>query len=87
MTTEPERPEPGSRLRWTAGAIALLVIGLVILIPSGLCTSIALVAFATTGSNMAERLHAVLSVLSIGGPFILVGFVLFWLGLRARKWK
>ena len=35
--TQPEQPP---RRHWTAGAVALVVIGLLILVPSGLCTAV-----------------------------------------------
>jgi hypothetical protein len=36
--SQPDDKQP--QAHWTAGSVALIVIGLVILIPSGLCTTV-----------------------------------------------
>ena len=83
-------PEPSPRGRWTGSAIALVVIGLLILIPSGLCTATmgGLFLFSKFSADSANAdLSDLLSVLIVGGPFILVGLFLLRAGLRARKPK
>lgn len=86
--SSPETPKP--RLRWTANAIALLVIGLLILIPSGLCTAgfgiMALVDFLNYPEN-SDGASFVAEAVIVGGPFILVGAALVYGALRARKPK
>ena len=84
---DPPRTPAGS----VAGAIAMVVIGLVIFIPSGLCTSVlgggALVQmFIRPGSS--EGIAVLTMALATGGPFVGGGFALIWYGvkrLRGRK--
>jgi hypothetical protein len=83
-------PEPVKRN--VAGGVALLIVGLVILIPSGLCTGILvggaiLRLFTHPGLGMLS-LPGISGVLAFGGPFIAGGAVLVWQGikrLRGRK--
>ena len=78
---------PAAKPRRTAAAIALIVIGLLFLVPSGLCTgffgamAVLGVIYEPQNSGMSE----ILPVLMVGGPFILIGALLLRLGLRARK--
>jgi len=83
-------PEPVKRN--IAGAIALLVIGLVILIPSGLCTGVmagvGIWSMFTQPGPGAAAMSGTTAVLTFGGPFIAGGAVLVWQGikrLRGRK--
>lgn len=91
MTKSDQTPRP----HWTAGSVALIVIGLMILIPSGLCTTMmgigyivdmfayqrgSLVTILAGGLPSALILPAV-----IGGPFIALGAFLIHLGWRRRK--
>jgi hypothetical protein len=87
-------PEP-QRTEWTGGACALVVIGLLILVPSGLCTGslgIMAIAEALFPSKFGivsggGTLNDLFPVLIIGGPFIIGGIFLIRLGLRSRKSK
>jgi hypothetical protein len=68
-----------------AGTIALLVIGLLIFIPSGLCTGI--FAFEPITQiilhpSRSASLGDVSLVLMIGGPFVLLGGFLIGWGIR-----
>lgn len=63
----------------TLVAVALIVIGLLILVPSGLCTTLGLLLSLPTGGADAVGI-----VLGVGGPFIAVGGLLFWLGRRMK---
>jgi hypothetical protein len=75
----PARP----RKRWTFGAVALVALGLLILVPSGLCTGIGgLVAFGEGGEGLRVILPM---VLMFGVPAILLGWLFVWLGLRQRR--
>lgn len=56
---------------------ALLVIGLLLLVPSGLCTGLMIVMSLSEG-----EVGMVLTALIVGGPFLAVGGLLFWV---ARK--
>jgi hypothetical protein len=87
--TNPE-PSQGAR-HWTGAAIALFVVGLLILVPSGLCSGLFLVGMLYStlaeGGNFYEGLSVFGSVFLFGGPFIAVGLVLTVLGLRMRSRK
>jgi hypothetical protein len=78
-------PEP--ERRGGCAAIALIVVGLLILIPSGLCTAY-LTVFTLLGA-MSQRGSPVIGdagmVLAIGGPVVAVGGVLTWLGFRMMR--
>jgi hypothetical protein len=77
-------PEPERGGRGFA-AIALIVLGLLILIPSGLCTG-AVAIWAIALSGHASNVTGVVGMaLTIGGPFVAVGGVLTWLGFRMRR--
>jgi hypothetical protein len=90
--SEPEvrperRPEPQPPRRGCA-ATALIVVGLLILIPSGLCTgfmTIGPLVAAIFGSKQYASTDMVQIALMIGGPFVLVGGVLTWIGFAMRR--
>ena len=78
-------PEPPPRRRGAA-AIALIVVGLLILIPSGLCTSaFVIMGLVTMFSEPGDSTSSFMEALVFGGPFILVGAALLALGLRGRR--
>ena len=75
-------------MRWTAGGIALLVLGLLILIPSGLCTaSLGIAAFmiflglvyVVPGGGFAWE------VLLMGGIATAIGAGLVYAALKLRR--
>lgn len=75
-----------------AGGIAMLVLGLVIFIPSGLCTGIfafgPLIASILHPTRYAASLQMLPLALLIGGPFVLVGGALVVTGfnlIRKRR--
>jgi hypothetical protein len=69
--------------RWTGISIALFVIGLLIVVPSGLCTALGLVfALSPYGLTDVSMLGLVLTV---GGIPLALGAVLVWAGLKARR--
>jgi protein-S-isoprenylcysteine O-methyltransferase Ste14 len=75
-----------------AGAVALIVIGLLILIPSGLCTGSVVITplvSAIQHPSFAAGMFGTLPLaLLFGGPFIWFGGTLIWMGitrLRARR--
>ena len=77
-------PEPVKRN--VAGGIALLVIGLVILIPSGLCTGVMagaaiFSAFSRGGANIGLLMPALI----FGGPFVAGGGALVWQGIKRLR--
>jgi len=82
--SQPEPQARKNRPRWTAVSLGLFVLGLLILVPSGLCTAV------LGGSIIAEGLpHGDLSgipiVLIYGGVPIAMGAVLVWGALKARR--
>jgi uncharacterized membrane protein HdeD (DUF308 family) len=88
---EPEvRPERSpERRRAGCGAIALIVIGLLILVPSGLCTGFMtiypIVMTLHSRSWPGDTGNFVALALMVGIPFIVAGCVLIGLGLRLRR--
>lgn len=83
-------PQPDQRPS-LAGGIALVVLGLVILVPSGLCTSV----FAF-GPIIEAMLHPqryaynssspdLILAFIFGGPFILLGGAMLYFGIRRLR--
>jgi hypothetical protein len=87
---EPATPAtpPGPRRR-RAGSIALICIGLLILVPSGLCTAFlgiaTLIDMTGTGEAAAYAAGIIWAVLLVGGPPIVIGALLLWWGLRRDR--
>lgn len=79
-TPAPEKP------RHVASGIAFLFIGLVFLVPSGLCTGLfgggALIDALTHPENGGEALGILFMALLFGGPFVALGGFLVWQGIR-----
>lgn len=82
--SEPQTPPLGKRPPWTGAALALFVIGLLILIPSGLCTGIFGLIALSQGLG-ADMVGFLLEALVFGGPFILVGGGLVYAAYQLRK--
>jgi len=82
-------PPPPGRTHWGAGAIALLVIGLLILIPSGLCTGIlgigAIVTSFINPNAAGGALASLPMILFVGGIPAAIGGFLVFAGFRMRK--
>ena len=73
---------PHTEPKWTGFASALFAIGLLILIPSGLCTSIfglGALYDAVTGSG-SDALEFLVEALVVGLPFIAIGVGLVMAG-------
>ena len=70
-----------------AVTIALLVIGLLILIPSGLCTGFftlsPIVRAIIDRSSVSNDIFGL--ALAIGGPFILLGGFMVWRGVKRLR--
>ena len=76
--------ESSTKPHWTVASVALFVIGLLILVPSGLCTAVGLVYGI---ASLAVGDFSLLSmVLTIGGvPVALgIGLVVISLGMRRK---
>jgi hypothetical protein len=82
-------PDPAPiRKHGVAGAIAMVVIGLLIFIPSGLCTGVIGVgALVETILHPArgEGFAAFVMVLTTGAPFVAAGFALIWFGVKRLR--
>ena len=73
-------PTQQGPLRWTFISVALFVLGLLIIIPSGLCTAfLGVFMFAEADSS------GILLLLMFGGIPMAAGAVLMWAGLKARS--
>jgi hypothetical protein len=68
-------PPPQKEPSWPGASLALFILGLCILVPSGLCTAIAIVAYPL----------GVLFFLMFGGIPMAMGGALIWGALRARR--
>ena len=72
--------------RNVAGGIALLVLGLVILVPSGLCTGImAIGAIVSMIRYPASGMSLLPTALIFGGPFVAGGGALVWEGVKRLR--
>lgn len=80
----PDPQTQTARPRWTFISVALFILGLLILVPSGLCT----VAFGgmmlVEPGSSGEFLSIGLMVLMLGVAPMAVGALLMWAGLKAR---
>jgi hypothetical protein len=73
-------------MKWPALALAVFVIGLLILIPSGLCTGIfGIMAIVGSFRSPEDAIGLMVEALAFGGPFIAVGVGLVTLGRRMRE--
>jgi hypothetical protein len=84
------QPDPSPKRQYsTAGTAALLIIGLLFLIPSGLCTGVfgggALLDAFTSPHNASDALSMLLIALLFGGPFIAVGGVMVWIAVKRLR--
>lgn len=84
------QPGPSPKRQYSAaGTAALLIIGLLFLIPSGLCTGIfgggALLDAFTSPHNISDALSMLLMALLFGGPFITVGGVMVLIGIKRLR--
>ena len=85
------QPEPSDseqpKRRWNWVSMALFVIGLLILVPSGLCTTLGLL-FALSGPvtrDLPPTRDQVEFVLLFGALPISLGALLVWFALAARE--
>jgi hypothetical protein len=84
------QPDPSPKRQYNAaGTAALLVIGLLFLVPSGICTGIfgggALMDAFTSPHNASDSLSMIFAAILFGGPFITVGGVMVWLAVRRLR--
>jgi hypothetical protein len=84
------QPDPGVKRRYSAaGTAALLIIGLLFLIPSGLCTGIlgggALLDAFVHPENSGDSVSMIVMVAIVGGPFVAIGAALVWFGVKRMR--
>lgn len=88
-----ERPERKAPEQSLAGAIAMIVLGLLIFVPSGLCTgAFTLVPLIDLLANPGQQDGAWAGIwiiaLIVGGPFVFLGGYLLRIGLRSYgEWR
>ena len=83
--SQPGPQTPTSTRRWTFISIALFVLGLLILVPSGLCTVLfGGMILVEPGGSPGELLSIGLMVLMFGVVPMAAGALLVWAGLKAR---
>jgi hypothetical protein len=71
-----------------AGTIVLLVLGLLVLVPSGLCTGYFGIAGAAAMFEPRDAGYGVLflaGALILGGPFVAAGIAMLWIGVRRMR--
>ena len=82
-------PEPSKPAHNLAVTIAMLAIGLVILVPSGLCTGTmgisAISGMAFDKADIGSALSLLLLALVVGGPFVIAGGALVWIAIRRLR--
>lgn len=84
------QPDPPAKPKYSAaGTAALMIIGLLFLVPSGLCTGIlgggaAIDAFVHP-ENIGDSASMMLTVAIVGGPFVVFGAMLVWFGVRRMR--
>ena len=70
-----EGPPQQKKPSWPGASLALFILGLCMLVPSGLCTAIAIVVYPL----------GILVFLLLGGIPMAMGGALIWGALRARR--
>jgi hypothetical protein len=84
------QPDPSAKPKYSAaGTAALVIIGLLFLVPSGLCTGIlgggAVIDAFVHPENIGDSASMILTVAIVGGPFVVFGAVLVWLGVKRTR--
>ena len=84
------QPDPSAKPKYSAGGTAaLMIIGLLFLIPSGLCTGIfgggAVIEAIVHPENLSDSVSMIGAALVFGGPFVAIGGVLVWLGVKRMR--
>jgi hypothetical protein len=79
-----DRPSQRERPRWTFISVALFVVGLLILVPSGLCTALIGLPFAFSSLGGADSQMATM-ILIFGVVPMALGAALVYAGLQSRR--
>ena len=71
------------------GTIVLLVLGLLVLVPSGLCTGFCgIIGLSGLGGSAEAQGYAYMflgGALILGMPFVIAGGAMLWIGIR--RWR
>lgn len=83
-------PDPApQRHHSTAGIVALIVIGLLLLIPSGLCTAVlgggAIWETLTDTQNASDLPNTIPMLVIVAGPFLVGGAAMLIVGIRRAR--
>jgi hypothetical protein len=83
------REEPPRQHFSAAGTAALFVIGLLVLVPSGLCTGIlgggAILSMLTEPKDAGSSVGMLAMALVVGGPFVIGGGVMVWRAIARMR--
>jgi hypothetical protein len=84
------QPDPTTKPKYSAaGTAALMIIGLLFLVPSGLCTGIlgggAIIDAFVHPQNIGDSASMMVTVAIVGGPFVAFGAVLVWFGVKRMR--
>jgi hypothetical protein len=84
------QPDPTTKPKYSAaGTAALMIIGLLFLVPSGLCTGIlgggAIIDAFFHPQNIGDSASMMVTVAIVGGPFVAFGAVLVWFGVKRMR--
>jgi hypothetical protein len=80
---DPTETPKNSRLHWTVASVALLVIGLLIVVPSGLCTALGLTYVIST--QRGGDVSMAMMIVTMGGIPLAFGTALIFIGLKVRR--
>ena len=84
LREEPPRPQFN-----VVGTVALLVVGLLILVPSGLCTGIvgggAILTMVTDLKDASGAVGILAMALIVGGPFVVGGGAMVWRAITRMR--
>jgi hypothetical protein len=84
------QPDPSAKPKYSAaGTAALMIIGLLFLVPSGLCTGIfgggAVIDAFAHPENIGDSVSMIAMASIIGGPFVAFGAVLVWFAVKRMR--
>jgi hypothetical protein len=83
MSQTDPAPTPPKRPHWTVVSVVLFAIGMLILIPSGLCTG--LIGVMSLFDSQTDFGEFMVIVVPIGGIPMAIGAVLVYAGLKTRR--
>ncbi|HEY4114251.1 MAG TPA: hypothetical protein VGM17_09345 [Rhizomicrobium sp.] len=87
MSDMRDTPQLPPQPRWGVISVALMVIGLLILVPSGLCTGLMGLGalFSVFTGNVRDATSTLAMVAVVGGIPVVIGGVLVFAALKLRR--